>query len=273
MLNPQLVAFFGAQLLEGPCWIPELGQLLCVSIEQEMIYLIEVDSGHVQSIRTDGPVGCAVYKGGGVLWSAEKNGVFATNIHTGRRELLVHPEPRSDMRYNDGSLDFSGRFIFGTMGYKHLKPGQGRVFSYDGHNVNEIISDVTISNGIAFSHNGKYMYFIDTPSKAVAKYAYCHETGEVDFIDRVIYFKGVGMPDGMCVDKNGFLWIAEWEGGRVGKWDPNSGNLIDFVEMPCKRVTSCTFGGEHGNKLFITTAMSGADKSGLGGGLFVVDLD
>ena len=147
MLTPQLIGYFGSTLLEGPQWIEETSQLLFVSIEQQLIYLYDVDTGFIKSFRTNGPVGCAVYKGEGILWSAEMNGVYETNIHTGARRFLVHPEQRRDMRYNDGALDHAGRFIFGTMGNAGQREGAGKLYSYDGTEVRELISGVTISNG------------------------------------------------------------------------------------------------------------------------------
>ena len=110
------------------------------------------------------------------------------------------------------------------------------------------------------------MYFIDTPTKKVAQYTYDLETGDISFDKHIVEIDGNGWPDGMCVDIDGNIWVAEWEGGRVRKWDINTGQAINEIELPCPRVTSCCLGGKNLDELFITTAKS--KNNLLGGGLF-----
>jgi sugar lactone lactonase YvrE len=74
----------------------------------------------------------------------------------------------------------------------------------------------------------------------------------------------------MCVDLDGHIWVAEWEGGRVRKWNVSNGAIIDEIKVPCSRVTSCCLGGEHMSELFITTAKH--EKDLLGGSLFKYEL-
>lgn len=270
--KPELVFYAGASLLEGPCWDKENQVLYCVSIEQSLIYCINPSSGEVSSYLTAGPVGCAVCKGNNVLWSAEKEGVFEIDVKSGNRTFLVQPESDSAIRYNDGKLDSKGRFLFGTMGYNQEKRGMGRVYSYDGENYKVIIEGTTISNGIAFSIDSSYLYFIDTPSKKVARYHYNVETGDAKFDKNIIEFTEAGYPDGMCTDLDGMLWIAEWGGGKVCKWDPETGEKLEEIKMPCKNVTSCCLGGEDLEFLFVTTAQSEKSEDELAGGLFKIQI-
>ena len=264
----ELIFYSGTTLLEGPCWDVEEQVLYCVSIEQNLIYRVNPNSGNVTSFPTDGPVGCAVYRGNNILWSAEKEGIFETHVKTGRRTFLFQPETDLNMRFNDGKLDPAGRFLFGTMGYKQEKPGFGRVYSYDGKSCKVLIEGTTISNGIAFSIDNSYLYFIDTPTKKVAQYQYNLETGEATFDRFIIEFTEEGWPDGMCADIDGMLWVAEWEGGKVCKWNPNTGKKLSEIKLPCKRVTSCCLGGPNNEYLFITTAKDDNELDILGGALF-----
>jgi sugar lactone lactonase YvrE len=64
----------------------------------------------------------------------------------------------------------------------------------------------------------------------------------------------VGTPDGMCIDEEGMLWIAQWNGFGVYRWNPINGKLLDKIEVPVPQVSSCAFGGENYDQLFITTA-------------------
>ena len=143
---------------------------------------------------------------------------------------------------------------------------KGKLFSYINGVSKVLLNDLLISNGIGFSHNGDKMYFIDTPTKKVAQYEYNLTTGDILFEKYIIEIDGAGLPDGMCVDLDGNIWVAEWEGGRVRKWDVNTGKMLDEIILPCPRVTSCCLGGENMDELFITTAKS--ENNIFGGALF-----
>ncbi|MNW07828.1 L-arabinolactonase [compost metagenome] len=77
----------------------------------------------------------------------------------------------------------------------------------------------------------------------------------------------------MTIDREGMLWVAQWGGSCVSRWNPHTGMQIAKVEVPAKNVTSCTFGGDLLDELYITTArdgMSGEElqRWPLTGGLF-----
>ena len=79
------------------------------------------------------------------------------------------------------------------------------------------------------------------------------------------------------MDAEGKLWIALFGGGAVTRWDPQDGRLMQTVELPCRQVTSCCFGGPDLDQLFITTARRGLDlhalaEQPLAGGLFQLSL-
>jgi len=266
--KPELVFYSGATLLEGPCWDPKEQVIYCVSIEQSLIYRIDFLSGEVVSYQTNGHVGCVVIDSDGIIISAEKEGIYKTNPKTKERLFIAQFEEDVLMRYNDGKIDPNGRFIVGTKGYLENYPGKAKLLSYDGKNVRTIVSGTTISNGLGFSISKDKMYFIDTPTKKVGSYHYNIETGEASFDRFVVKIPGKGWPDGMCVDNDDMIWVAEWEGGRVCKWDPENGAKICEIKLPCSRVTSCCIGGKALDTLYITTAKSTFLDEPLAGGLF-----
>jgi len=266
-MNAELIFYLKSTLLEGPHWDSKEQVLYCVSIEQNIIYKINPNTGEIKSFNTNGNVGCAVSTKDNKLISAEKMGVYETDLHSGDKKLIDHFEPNKSMRYNDGKLDPIGRFIVGTKSENEFEFGKAKLFSYYNGKYKVILDNLTLSNGIGFSNNGDKMYFIDTPTKKVAQYKYDLNTGNVLFEKYIIEIDGIGLPDGMCVDLDGNIWVAEWGGGRVRKWDINNGNVLDEILLPCSLVTSCCLGGNDLKDLFITTAKN--DKNDIfGGALF-----
>jgi sugar lactone lactonase YvrE len=266
----KLIFYAGSSLLEGPVWDASNQLIYCVSIEQGLIYQVNPNTGEVQSFVTEGSVGCIDLTEDGSILSAEKSGIFKTNPVTREKTFLAQLESNTDLRYNDGKFDPVGRFIVGTKSEKDFftekAVAKGKLFSYFKDIQKVLLDELLISNGIGFSLAKDKMYFIDTPTKKVGQYSYNLDTGDISFEKYIIEIDGKGWPDGMCVDLDGNIWVAEWEGSRVRKWDINTGQVLDEIVVPCSRVTSCCLGGEDLRDLFITTAKSENDT--LGGSLF-----
>jgi sugar lactone lactonase YvrE len=104
------------------------------------------------------------------------------------------------------------------------------------------------------------------------RYIYNQKTGEVEPDRYVVKINSTAMPDGLCVDNDDKIWIAEWGGGRVCKWDPRSGKRIQQIKLPCKNATSSCIGGAKNKYLFITTATHATKKESFAGGLFRVKI-
>lgn len=105
------------------------------------------------------------------------------------------------------------------------------------------------------------MYYIDTPTMMARAFDFDGAAGAIRNERVSVQFPaGMGRPDGMTVDADGMLWIAHWDGGRITRWDPQSGQLLLSVQLPVDRVTSCAFGGPKLRTLFITTARHGLDE-------------
>jgi sugar lactone lactonase YvrE len=139
--------------------------------------------------------------------------------------------------------------------------------------------ELTISNGLAWSLDRRFLYLIDSPTLTVMAFPLTstgslagHPTACI-----TIPAEWDALPDGMCIDAEGKLWIALFGGGAVTRWDPLDGRLMQTVELPCRQVTSCCFGGPDLDQLLITTARRGLDAQALGeqplaGGLFQLSL-
>jgi sugar lactone lactonase YvrE len=145
-------------------------------------------------------------------------------------------------------------------------PGRGALYRLDpDHCVAEVISPVTISNGIGWSPDGGQMYYVDSPTRRVDVMDYDPATGAIAgrrpfaAIDA-----GEAIPDGLAVDAEGCVWVALWDGAAVLRFGPD-GRLRDSLALPTPRVTSCAFGGPDLETLYITTA---AGPGSSGGELF-----
>jgi sugar lactone lactonase YvrE len=269
-MNYKLIFYNDSKLLEGPVYDSTYNFLYFVSILDEMVHLLDLSTKEITSVKLDSPVGCVFILGKKKVLAASKKGFFEIDFKTNESHFAFQIEISDFVRYNDGIMDPNGRYIVGTMGYPEVKERIGKVFSYYKGNYKVLIENTTISNGLAFSKDGSFLYFIDTPTKKVAKYTYDLVSGSVTFDSYIIEFKGKGSPDGMCMDQEGMLWIAEWGGGQVSKWNPKNGKMIDQIKLPCPNVSSCCL-DKLGN-LFVTTAKSDNPQDVLGGGLFYVNL-
>lgn len=141
-----------------------------------------------------------------------------------------------------------------------FEPGAGSLFvvERDGKSFREALSQVTISNGLAWSADAKTMYYIDTPTKEVWAFDYDVNDGQISNKRTAFAIpEGTGLPDGCCMDSQGNLWVAQWGGSRVVAYNPLNGSIVAEVHLPASNVTSVTFGGENLQDLYITTARRG----------------
>jgi sugar lactone lactonase YvrE len=133
-----------------------------------------------------------------------------------------------------------------------------------------------MANGLGWSPDARTMWFADSARPCVTGYAYDLESGVPGGVESVIELQEtVGVPDGLCVDDDGCVWVALWDGGAVHRYAPD-GRLDSIVRLPVSQVTSCTFGGADRSMLYITTSCWELDPRQRltqpgAGGIFVVD--
>ena len=110
-----------------------------------------------------------------------------------------------------------------------------------------------IPNGPTFSVDGKHIYHTHTTERTVYRFE-IH--GGYELSHKSVFYQipeGDGYPDGMTIDSEGCLWICHFAGSQISRVSP-AGKLIDTIKLPVSNITSCTFGGENLDQLFITTA-------------------
>jgi sugar lactone lactonase YvrE len=262
---------------EGPVWDAKR-QLICwVDILRGEIHEYSPQSKNHKTTAVNQMIGAAVICTDGNFVVALRNGLGFVNRESGEVTMIADPE--SDIpgnRFNDGKCDPAGRFWAGTMSHTD-EPEKGSLYVLDNDlSVARKIENVSISNGMAWSLDEQTFYYIDTPTYAVVAYNYHKTTGEICDKRLVIHIpKEDGSPDGMTIDNEGMLWIAHWDGWQITRWDPTTGKKLFHFGMPVARVTSCAFGGDDLQDLYITSARIGLSEpelagQPLAGSLFVI---
>lgn len=257
-----------AALGEGALWHD--GRLLWVDIDGGTLNRFDPTRGVNESWSVGQMVGTVVPRacGGYVLGAHRGVGVFDPT--TAKLKILVDPTGgRPEFRCNDGKCDPRGRLFVGTMALNKPR-APGGLFRIDADlRMTCVVEGTGTPNGLAWSHDRRTMYFIDTATRAVSAFDYEEATGVIANRRTVIHFgeSGAGRPDGMTIDTAGNLWIALYDGGAVVCCDPAKGTILERVSVPASRTTSCAFGGADLRDLFITTGREEAQPAS--GGVFV----
>lgn len=263
----ELVIDAKATLGEGPCWDSQKQLLYWVDILEKKVHIYNPTTNEDKEICLGQTVGAVVPGESSEMILALENGFYFLNPDTEELRAICDPESHlSENRFNDGKCDPAGRFWAGTTDAVGID-GKGALYCLDTDlTVKKKVEHVSTSNGLAWSPDYKYMYFIDTPTRKVVRFDYDICTGNIENPkDVVVIQKEEGLPDGMTIDEEGMLWIAHWGGSKVSRWNPMNGEQLLSIPIPALYVTSCTFGGRDLNELYITTAKMHTTDGSAGG--------
>lgn len=250
---------------EGSIWHPDRQTLFWVDIEGQTLYEYDPEKDECGSWKFDRMISTVVPETDSTVIVALQNEIVRINLHGGQTVSIAPiPDKEGKVRCNDGKCDPAGRLWVGTMGFGAPK-GAGTLYcvSPDGK-VSTKIKKVTISNGIVWSSNRKFMYYNDTPTRKIARYRYDADNGDILFDGIAVSLsEDAGAPDGMTIDSNDNLWVAQWGGHGVYCYNPYTGELLAKVNVPAPHVASCAFGGKKMDVLYITTARAGLSEEQL----------
>ena len=266
---------------EGAIWNHITEELWWIDIEGFTFNTYNPKTKKIRTIDVKQHIGTVVpSKDGRSAIVALRTGVHRLNLETEELTFLGSPEVAiNSIRLNDGKCDPAGNFWVGSMHFDQIEFAASlfRITpKEEGVTIDKMQDSVTISNGIIWSLDEKTMYYIDTKRGDVRAYDYDKSTGDIANERVVITVSDtLGYPDGMTIDAEGMLWIALWNGDCVSRWNPNTGELLQTIEMPAHNISSCAFGGENLDTLYVTSARLDTNEEELkakpqSGGLFKV---
>jgi sugar lactone lactonase YvrE len=241
---------------EGPLWDARCRTLYWVDIVAGVVYARRAQTAHVARHELGAQVGClGLTEDPDVLVAGMRTGWHLFHVRTGELTFLADPEAdRPSCRFNDGSVDPAGRFWTGSLEDGETRP-VGRLYrlAEDGGHLTAD-EGFSCSNGIDWSPDGRWMYFVDSRADVVYRYAFDVASGTVSgrevFVDTS---QLPGIPDGLRVDAAGEVWCAFWDGAHITGFTPD-GLVAETVAVPVLRPTSLAFGGPDLRTMYITSA-------------------
>ena len=247
---------------EGPVWAN--GILYWVDLTGCRLHSWSATDRTVRDFQFAEPVCAVAPLADGRLLVAFAKRLAYVNLADLSCEEICQVEP--DMpgnRCNDGKMDPAGRFWIGTMSHGGAVKGAGALYRLDaGGRLTRVLDQLTIANGMGWSHDQKTMYFIDSPTREI--WAFDFDSSDSSIRNRRTFITvpdGLGVPDGMTVGSDDSLWVAHWGAGCVCQWCPKSGRLLQRVDTGCPHTSSCCFSDE--GHLYITTSRLGMDDATL----------
>ena len=255
----------GYGLVEGPR-VDSENRLYFSDVHGGGVYR-RTPEGRLETIvpKRRGVGGIALHADGGIVCSGRN----ICHVRDGETRILF--DPPETPGFNDLFSDARGRVYAGTMRTSPFgdaaagsrTPGELWRIDAAGEAV-ELYADVSLTNGIGFSPDGTVIYHSDTARSQVIAHdvapdGSCRNRRPFAILDR-------GGPDGLCVDVEGFVWVAAYGGSCVSRFGPD-GRVDRHVDVPAKEVTSLFFGGDDGCDLYVTTA-GNSDDPGLRGCVF-----
>lgn len=258
MIDVACVLDVRAPLGECPVWCAEESRLYWADIDGRAINRFDPATGANETFSLPSQVGSFALRAGGGLLVALRTGFHLFDPATAALELVVDPEPDKPLnRLNDGRCDPAGRFWAGTMRdpIDH-DVREGSLYRLGTDRIaTRLFGDVGIANGLAFSPDGRTMYFSDTNRNVRTIWAFDFDAATGSIANRRVFATTdgePGRPDGACCDEEGCYWSASVYGWAVLRYAPD-GRIIGRVPLPVEKPSMVAFGGPDLDVLYITS--------------------
>jgi len=255
-----------SQLGESPFWHPDEAALYWCDIPGRALNRWHPGRAEHRQWTFDVEPACAAPLPGGAVLLGMRDGLFRFDPSSGeRKRLALPPYDPAEERFNDGKADPQGRFWAGTI-YEPRTAPKAALYRWSGGKLDRIAGDITTSNGLAWSPDGRTQYWSDTKDHVVRAFDVDLHDGSLsrgrEFARFAPRADGQpldaygGRPDGAAVDVEGGYWVAMYEGQRLLRLGADGG-VTRELRLPVRCPTMPCFGGADGRTLFVTTARHG----------------
>lgn len=250
---PEMVADYVCECGEGPLWHPTEKRVYWTDIPTGRMFWYDPATGEHQQCYTGRPVGGFTLQADGSFLLFQNRGTVAVWRNGAVERTLIEELPdERNSRFNDVITDPEGRVFCGTMPTEG-RPGRLYRLDRDG-SIRLLLEGIGCANGMGFSPDRKRMYFTDSTPRQVYVFDYDRATGSISGQRSFVRTpEGQGVPDGMTVDAEGYVWSARWDGNAVFRYTPE-GQETQRITLPALKVSSVIFGGEDYTDMYLTTA-------------------
>lgn len=249
---------------EGLVWDNKSDRLLMTDIMNGKLIEIDIDLNKNRYWEFEEPLAWVLPTTmDGIYLTGLKSGIRLFDIYRPKEIFWVNDNfPKNDnLRLNDACVDSTGRVWYGSMNMLNPCAVDGQLASFSAKNGLHIHdSGFTVTNGPVISPDEKFLFFNDTLQGIVYRYQLTNESGKLE--NRAVFKKfssKEGLPDGMCFDKEGNLWIALWGGASIVQVDA-TGAVLKKISIPALNVTNVCFCGPALDRLMVSTATVGLSK-------------
>jgi D-xylonolactonase len=271
-MQPELIADYACVCGEGPMWHPMEKRVYWVDIETGRMFRYTPATGKHEQVYQGNPIGgYTIQEDGSLLFFMDKGTVKIWE--EGQMTTVIDEIPdERETRFNDVFADPAGRVFCGTM---PTKERLGRLYRLDPDGtLSLILENIGCSNGMGLTPDGKQLYYTDSEAHTIYLFDYDVKTGAItNQRPFIVTPPELGVPDGMTVDAQGYIWSAHWDGSCLMRFSPD-GKEERRIMFPAKKVSSVIFGGEDYTDIYVTTAGGNIKNTDgeLAGSLFHMNL-
>jgi len=263
MNEPKQIVSAQNRLGETPIWEPEESVLYWVDWGGLPTCRFDPNTGKFTTYPTTLPVTALARRASGGWIAIAQNGLYAWEPKTNEYQIIheAAQPAKPEICYNDAAVDRQGRLLVGTVNMNDPFLPEGSLYRLDSDgSLHELDTGYATANGIGLSPDGRTVYVADQRHRQIIALDYDTIKGMTS--NRRIFAHipdEEGMPDGLIVDAEGFVWNGHWDGWKLTRYDPD-GKIEREIRFPVQHVISFAFGGKDLDELFVTTASWGFEE-------------
>lgn len=278
-MDNRIVLTIRSRLGEGIWWDDRRAALFWVDIMKKEVHCLKDGADRLLKVFDDFVGFCAPCEDGRLVVGCGRDLLLFDPDSGETEKLMTVDEDQLNNRFNDAKCTPDGRILAGTMNNILNEEdaddaNTGRLYLLESGKVPvQLMDELSVSNGIAFTKDAKTVYHVDTYSQTIYAYDYDSATGLLSNPRAAVKVPvESGNPDGFTIAEDGTLFVAHWAGGAIRRYDPATGKELEKWEFPAVHVTCCCFGGENLDELYVNTSSIDApeEEYPLAGSIFMI---